>query len=272
MSARAVRALVARDLAVVRRSRPLMVPIIVVPLIVALALPLLISILPRLVPANETSLAGARHILEALPAPARAELAGLDPAQAMTVVMTVYLLAPLFLLLPFLVANVIAADSFAGERERKTLEALLYTPLSDRELFTAKTLVALVPALVVTVVSFAVYAIVVNATSWPIMHRVFFPNATWVWMIVWVAPAVALLGLAAMVLVSMRVRGVQESMQISGLLVLPIIALVVAQARGTLLLGPRVVALLGLGIWLAALALIAYGVRTFRRERLIANV
>jgi ABC-type Na+ efflux pump permease subunit len=41
-----------------------------------------------------------------------------------------------------MVSSVLAADSFAGEKERKTLEALLYTPTTDRELFTAKLLEA----------------------------------------------------------------------------------------------------------------------------------
>lgn len=269
--ARAVRALIERDLSVVARSRPLMAPLIIVPLLIALILPLGISFVPRLMLGVGASIDDAARMLGAMPAPIRAELAGLEPAQAMTILLTVHILAPLFLLLPFLVANVIAADSFAGERERKTLEALLYTPFSDRELLLAKTLVALIPALVVTLASFIVYAVVVNATAWPVMHRMIFPNTTWIWMIVWVAPAVSLVGLGAMVIVSMRVRGVQEAMQLSGLLVLPIVALLIAQARGSLMLGPRAVAIMGLVLWIIAAALMAYGVRVFRRERLIAG-
>jgi len=259
-----------RDLRVVTRSRLVMLPMILVPVILLVILPVGMSLLPRLTPASLPR--DVEKLTANLPPVLIAAFAGLTPAQISVVFTTTYMLAPLFLMIPILVTSGLAADAFAGERERRTLEALLYTPLSDRELFTAKTLVALLPALAVTVVGFVAYAIVVNAAAWPMMHRVFFPNATWLWMILWVAPAVALLGLAAMVLVSMRVRDVQESMQISGLLVLPLIALVVAQARGTLLLGPRVVALLGLALWIAALALISYGVRTFRRERLIADV
>ena len=55
-------------------------------------------------------------------------------------------------------SSVIASDSFAGEKERKTIEALLATPLSDSELFVGKVLVAFIPAVLVTFASFAVYS------------------------------------------------------------------------------------------------------------------
>src|SRR6187431_3068101 len=113
----AVLALVRRDLTVVRRSRPLMIPIIIVPMIFSIVLPLILTSLTRFG-------GGARNmntaqLLEQLPAQFKAELAGLSLEAGMVVLLTTYLLAPLFLILPFMVANVIAADSFAGERERK---------------------------------------------------------------------------------------------------------------------------------------------------------
>ena len=40
----------------------------------------------------------------------------------------VSVLGPIFLTMPIFTATVIAADSFAGEKERKTSEALLATP------------------------------------------------------------------------------------------------------------------------------------------------
>jgi ABC-2 type transport system permease protein len=46
----------------------------------------------------------------------------------------------LFMLLPLTLAGGTAADSFAGERERHTLETLLSTRLSDRDIFAGKVL------------------------------------------------------------------------------------------------------------------------------------
>lgn len=47
-------------------------------------------------------------------------------------------LAMLYFVFPCMVAASVAADSFAGERERKTLETLLATPLSDSSIFVGK--------------------------------------------------------------------------------------------------------------------------------------
>lgn len=48
------------------------------------------------------------------------------------------MMAVVFFLFPSLLAATVAADSFAGERERGTLETLLATPLSDASLFFGK--------------------------------------------------------------------------------------------------------------------------------------
>ena len=51
----------------------------------------------------------------------------LSPEQLPIVLILGYLIAPLFLILPLVISCVIAAEAFVGEKERKTLEALLYT-------------------------------------------------------------------------------------------------------------------------------------------------
>ena len=56
-----------------------------------------------------------------------------------------YLLSPLLLVIPLMVSAVLAADAFAGEKERRTLDGLLYLPISDRDLFLAKVLRRLRP-------------------------------------------------------------------------------------------------------------------------------
>lgn len=73
----------------------------------------------------------------------------------------------LFLLLPSIVAGAIGADSFAGERERKTLETLLATPLSDRAIVVGKAIAALFAAVVVAAIALAVAAITVNVSAHP---------------------------------------------------------------------------------------------------------
>lgn len=98
------------------------------------------------------------------------------------------------------------------------------------------------------------------------------PNPMWFLLVIWVAPAVAGLGLGTMVLVSSRVRTFQEAYQLGGAVVLPILFLVVGQITGLLYFNLVVVALLGLFLWAVDAVLLWYGSRTFRRDALLARL
>src|SRR5690606_16359847 len=122
----------------------------------------------------------------------------------------------LFLIVPLMVSAVIAADAFAGEKERRTLESMLNLPVSDRDLFIAKTLGAFLPAVAISWIGFLCYAVIANSLAWPITERIFIPTQLWLVMIFWVGPAVATLGLGVMVRVSARARTTQEATQLGG--------------------------------------------------------
>lgn len=66
----------------------------------------------------------------------------------------------LFQLFPAVIASMIAADAFAGERERGTLETLLATPLPESAIFIGKTLSAVTFGLSVSLITFFSAAIV----------------------------------------------------------------------------------------------------------------
>src|SRR4030042_6106143 len=90
--------------------------------------------------------------------------------QVLIYIMTLYFFAALFLTMPVMASSVIASDSFAGEKERKTIEALLATPISDGELFLGKVLVSFIPAMIVTIASFISYSIVVDVSTFALFN------------------------------------------------------------------------------------------------------
>jgi ABC-type Na+ efflux pump permease subunit len=171
-----------------------------------------------------------------------------------------------------LVVTSIASDSVAGEKERKTLEALLYTPTTDWELLLGKLLSAWLPALGITWGGFLLYAVMANLAGWPVMGKLFFPTTVWVILAVWVAPAMAALGLGAMVLISSRARTFQEASQLSAVVVLPGIMMFGALLIGVMNVGAWLAALLGLLIWAIDAALLWFGRRGFRRSKLATQV
>lgn len=272
MNWRAVFAIVRKDLKIVLQNKGVLIPIIAVPLIIFGALPWVSVLAPSMVSLGGKSLDELAALIAQMPAGLRDQLAPYSLEQQTVIFFLVYLLAPLFLIVPLMVASVIAADSFAGERERRTLETLLYSPTTDRELFVAKLLSSWLAAIVVALAGFLLYAVMANASAWSAMGRIFFPDWMWVILVLWVAPAAAGLGLSTMVLISGRARGFQDAYQTGGIVVIPILLLMFGQFSGAMYFSIGVVFLIGTILWAIDIVLIWYGGRTFRRGRLIARL
>jgi ABC-2 type transport system permease protein len=267
-------AIVRKDVMVITRTKGVMIPIIVVPLVITVFVPAVFAALPQITQAFGVMEPPAefQSFIAQLPASFQAEMARYTGPQLMVVISAVYYFAPMYLILPMMVSSVVAADSLAGEKERKTLESLLYTPTTDLELLIAKVLGALLPALAVAWGGFVVYAVVLNTVAWPVFGAIFFPNAMWWLLALWVAPAVAGMGLGLTVLISARVGTFQEAYQMGSLIVLPVVALMVSQGAGLLYFGPGLVFVLGLVAWLVNALLVWLGVRAMRRSSLLLRL
>jgi fatty-acid desaturase len=88
----------------------------------------------------------------------------------------------------------------------------------------------------------------------------------------WMTPAFALLGVSATVLISSRVKTFMEAYQLTGSLVIIVLALVIGQVTGVLYLGVGSVMLLGTLIWVVDAILIYIGVRSFKRSMLVSRL
>jgi ABC-2 type transport system permease protein len=263
----AIRALVLKDVTAIRRSKAVVIPMLGLPFILMVLLPLGIGIAAR--GPKSPDLTAMLHVV---PHGVAKPILALPRRQQLIVLVNGYLLAPLFLIAPLMVASVLAADAFAGEKDRKTLEGLLHLPIGDRELFYGKLLGAFLPTVIVSWTGFALFAVVANSVSWSVMHRVFVPTKQWVVLIFWVTPAVAALGLGAIVRVSARAKTTAEANQLSAAVVLPLIFATWVQATGLLLLPVLQAFGIGVVIWLLAAWLLRRGARRFTRDRLAAAV
>jgi ABC-2 type transport system permease protein len=272
---RAVEAITRKDLATVLRNKGVRTPLLVAPVIILVLLPLM------LVVGGEVLAAGGQVPIEDIAATPFQQLdeRGLDvvgtdipPEARWTVFVLEVFLAPLYLLIPLVVSTVIAADSFAGERERGTLEALLHTPTTDRELMAGKFLAAWLPAVVVAWVGFAVYSVLANALAWPHVGAIFFPSTTWLLLAFWVTPAVSALGLGVMVIASSRVQSLQAAHQIGSLVVLPVVLLLIVQITGTLLFDTVLVIVMGAALWLGAAGTLMVGAGSLKRQALAVRL
>lgn len=272
MNWRAISAIIRKDLTVILRSKAVLLPLILVPVILQVVIPAGLGASINFIPEGSSDVEELTQMTRAMPPSLQDQLLGLNEKQLFLTLLLVYMFAPFFLIVPLMVSSVIAADSFVGEKERKTLEALLHSAITNRELLTGKMLTAWLPATALSWGSFVLYGVTVNAVGWPIMGRIFFPNAMWFVLVFWVAPAVSGLGLSITVLISSRVKTFQEAYQLGSVVVLPVVALVIGQAAGVLYLSAGFAFALGLGAWLIDAALLWFGVKTFQREKLLAQL
>lgn len=259
----AMRAVVWKDVTAIRRSKAIVLPMVIVPALLLIVLPTVIGLAARGAHTPDIS-----QFLSRLPHGFSSPILRLPQNQQLVVLVNGYLLAPLFLIVPLMVSSVLAADAFAGEKERHTLEGLLHLPIDERDLFYAKVAGAFVPAVAVSWLGWAAFTVVADVVAWPVMHRAFLPTRLWAVVILWVAPAVAALGMGIMVRVSARAKTTQEASQLGGAVVLPLIFLAVGQSTGLLLVTMPVAIVIGGAIWAIAVALLARGAARFTRDRM----
>ena len=124
-------------------------------------------------------------------------------------------------LLPLSVAGVLSMDSFVGERNRRTIEPLLASPISERELFLGKVLSALVPSLLITYVFVFGFSGALSLIE-PTLIGVVFTASVGV-RIFWQAPVLALLSTCVVTVVSCKVSDTRVAMQVANYVVLGLV-------------------------------------------------
>ncbi len=177
----------------------------------------------------------------------------------------------IFLMMPLFVPILISSQSVAGEKERRTLEPLLAAPVSAAELVLGKGLAAVVPAVAITWLSFALFVAGVDAVTWKLANGPVLPNGMWLFGVGVVAPLFAFLGNGMAVLVSARVGETRLAQQLSGLVVLPLMGLIGGQLAGWIRAGTGYYAVLGAVVLVLDVLLVRASVRLFDRERLVSR-
>lgn len=264
-----VRTVIRKDWLEIARNKQALTSLLVVPVMFVVILPTVLLLLAR-TPSFTESMDDVRPLLDAVPAGLLP--AGMDETQLMLYVVIVFMMAPLFLLIPVMVASITASSSFVGEKERRTIEGLLYTPVTDRELVLAKILGSVVPAVAIAWVSFALYTVLVNVLGWPVFGRVYFPTWTWAVLMALVVPLVAFLSTGLIVAVSGRSTTVQGAQGISMLVVFPVLALVIGQAAGVAFFDVPVALVAAAVLAVIDVVVFRFAVRQFVRERVLTRM
>lgn len=226
-----IRALIRKDLGEVISSKMTLTPLIVVPLLLCVLLPVGLMLAGFLL--DVALIQGAQFLEKAIPLyPVPESLE--NTTHRMLYIFFNYTFVPFFMIVPLMVSSLIAANSVVGEKERGTLETLLYTPITNRELVYGKLLGSFLPAVVVSIAAFLLYLVIGNAVSLGMIDFMIIRSPIWIPAILLMSPATSLLGLSLTLLVSIKSKTFMEAQQISGVIVLPLVVLVGVQMSGVL--------------------------------------
>jgi len=157
-----------------------------------------------------------------------------------------------FALVPIMTSSIMAASSFVGEKEKRTLETLLFCPLSLKQIFYAKVLASFILSMVISLATFFVMLIVVEVLILLTTGTLLFPGVSWLIMLAVVSPAISLMAITLIVRGSAKAKSIEESQQHAAFLVVPILLLIVGQFTGIVLISYWI--LLGMGVILLVFA------------------
>jgi ABC-2 type transport system permease protein len=176
----------------------------------------------------------------------------------------------LFLMTPITGAMALAAHAVVGEKQARTLEPLLATPITTGELLVAKVLGALLPTLAISLAGLTLYLAGIVAMAAPGVAAAMLSARTMM-LIVLVGPAAALVSLQSAIIISSRVNDTRTAQQFGVLIIIPLTAVLVAQFTGSLWLSAAALGLLGLGLIGVWVLLALVSVAIFERETILTR-
>jgi ABC-2 type transport system permease protein len=260
-------ALLGKELADLRQNLALFMPAMLVTLI-AVLIPVFVGVIVPAVTGERLSESADLEIAIEM-YKKDPSMRSLDPEAAIQAYIFQYFLVML-ILGPITSAMSIAASSVIGEKQARTLEPLLVTPITTFELLGGKLLGALLPALAVTVVSLALYLLVVDLTAANGVSGVLLGPRT-LGVVFLLGPLAAMVALQLAICVSSRVNDPRTAQQLGVFVILPIPALLLGQIFGAVELTVPVILWISLALMLVNIGLMWFAIRLFDRETILTR-
>ncbi len=257
-----------KELREFRASPTVMAPVVLL-VVVCTALPFVIVVLvPRLTGQSLTSDKTFLQVLT-LVRQRTPELAAL-PMDVSAEVFLFQQFLLLYLIAPILGAVSLAAYSVVGEKQGRTLEPLLTTPMSTAEILIAKVVASFLPSLVIEVIGLCLYfgtiaAIAGPGVGWSLL------SLRSVLLVGVLGPFASLAALQATIAVSSRVNDPRTAQQVAVLVVLPMIGMLLGQIAGAFFLTTAILVAVCFGMAAVWVVFIFLSIALFERETILTR-
>jgi ABC-2 type transport system permease protein len=156
-----------------------------------------------------------------------------------------YIMAALFLMLPLMICSWISSASMIQEKDNKTMETLLYAPITKLELFLGKIFGSYIPSLFVTYLGLLIYTVSLYYLTND-YFGFFILQKHWIYIAFLLLPTSLLFGVIANILASTKAKNVQEAQQFSIIVTFPFMMLLVGQMMGGLYINNNFIIILSI--------------------------
>jgi uncharacterized membrane protein SpoIIM required for sporulation/ABC-type transport system involved in multi-copper enzyme maturation permease subunit len=167
---------------------------------------------------------------------------------------------------PVSISLVIALETFVGEKERRSLEPLLSTPLTNTELYLGKTFAAMIPPLLASYLGISIYVLglIYGPTHWNAEPELIIQ-------ILVLTTAQALIMVTGSVVVSSQTTSTRAANLLASFIIIPVSLLVMLESFIMVTNNRYILWYIVLGLVVADIMLVSMGARLFNREELLGR-
>lgn len=277
MNKRIFKAMLKKDFKGLRKSRKTWVPMLMSTILLCIIIPVIIAYLgtytDTLVAEDETVNRLTDVIVQQMPdGKAKEKISSLNSlSEKFTFFFLNYMAISMFIMVAVINSMVTATSSFVGEKERGTLETLLFSPISIKDMFISKIIASFVPSITLTYGAFILTFTIINLMLYPVYGILFMFNSLWAVLLLWLIPIVLLFTILINVLISSKTKTFQEAQQLGGLLVLPIVGFIITQSVGLIFINTITLILAGSILLVVSMGLLSFIIKWTSRNKLFEN-
>ena len=166
---------------------------------------------------------------------------------------------------PISFSLIVALETFVGEKERKSLEPLLATPVTNTQLYVGKMLASLIPPILASYLGMTLYMLSLYLSiGW-------LPSLQTLLQTVLISTAQGIIMVAAAVIVSSQTTSVRAANLLASFIIVPIALLLPSEALAMFWGNHEGLWWLILALAITAVVLIRMGIKIFNREELMGR-
>jgi len=182
-----------KDFSIFRKKKRIIYTLIILPFLISIGLPLVIS-----------------------------SITGLDNPTA-EIVALLNAFSYFYIILAYIQSSTLASYSILGEKIEQSLEPLLATPTTESELLFGKTIASFLPSVSVIYLGSIIFMMLSDAFTYNTIGYLFYPNLSMAFILLLAVPLSSILSIQLNVIISSKVNDVRTANQIGLLLFIPFI-------------------------------------------------